>query len=338
MQAGSGECGAALMTFDPIGVAGLGLLGRGIAACLLAHGFRVIAFTTGADTHERARAYINAAIRELIEKAGFPASLVDDWRERYTEAASLSQFAECRFVVESVVEDLEIKRSVYDDLEAAIGVDVPIASNTSAIPISVLQSQRKYPERILGMHWAEPAYATRFLELIRGDRTADEAFESAAALARLIGKEPALVQKDVPGFIVNRLGYAMYREALHLLESGVADVETIDRSFRNACGLWATLCGPFRWMDITGGPALYAKAMAGVLGNLANSAELPRTLQEMQHNDDRGVMNGRGFYQYAEGDVERWEKLLHEHAWAVRKLQEQYHPLANESPSEDDEH
>ena len=83
-------------------------------------------------------------------------------------------------------------------------------------------------------------------------------------------------------------------------------------------------------MDITGGPALYAKAMAGVLPHLTNDSELPRTLREMQRNDDRGVMNGRGFYQYSQGDAERWEKLLHEHAWAVRKLHEQYHPLAEE--------
>ena len=335
MPAGSAKPCVSRMTFDPIGVAGLGLLGRGIAACLLAHGFRVIAFTTGADTHARARTYIDAAVRELIEWGGFPASLAEHWPDHYTEAASLGEFAGCRFVIETVVEDLEIKRSVYDELEAAIGPAVPIGSNTSAIPISLLQSQRKHPERLLGMHWAEPAYATRFLELIRGDRTSDEAFESAAALARLIGKEPALVQKDVPGFIVNRIGYAMYREAIYLLESGVADVETIDLSFRNACGLWATLCGPFRWIDITGGPALYAKAMAGVMPDLANGAGLPRTLLEMQRDDARGVLNGRGFYRYAEGDAERWEKLLHEHAWAVRNLQEQYHPLAKESPSEE---
>ena len=314
------------MNFDPVGIAGLGLLGRGIAACFLAHGFRVIGFTKGRDTHERARAYISAAIQELIERANFPVPLAHTWQERYIEAPSLADFAPCAFVVESVVEDFTIKQEVFDAIEAAVGNDVPIASNTSALPITSLQRNRKNPERFLGMHWNEPAYATRFLELIRGGQTSDWAFEQAVRLARQIGKDPALVQKDVPGFIVNRLGYALYREAVYLLETGVGDAETIDRVFRNACGLWANLCGPLRWIDITGGPALYATAMRGVLPSLCNSSELPKMLQEMLQNEDRGVINGRGFYRYEPGDAKRWEERLHEHAWSVRKLQEDYFP------------
>src|SRR5262249_40054722 len=139
-------------------------------------------------------------------------------------------FADCHFAIESVPEDLAIKQQVFDRIEAAVGADVPIASNTSALPITLLQRGRKAPARFLGMHWAEPAHATRFMELIRGEHTSDDAFQIAAELARRIGKQPSLVQKDVPGFIVNRLGYAMYREALHLLESGVADVATIDEA------------------------------------------------------------------------------------------------------------
>jgi 3-hydroxybutyryl-CoA dehydrogenase len=176
------------------------------------------------------------------------------------------------------------------------------------------------------MHWAEPAYATRFMELIRGDETSDATFEKAISLAGQIGKDPALVLKDIPGFIVNRLGYAMYREAFHLLEMGVADVESIDRAFRNAVGLWATLCGPFRWIDITGGPALYAKAMQGVWPTLSNAAELPDAFKTMMRNDDRGVQNGRGFYPYGPNDAAHWEALLHAHAAVVRDLQEKYNP------------
>jgi 3-hydroxybutyryl-CoA dehydrogenase len=123
------------------------------------------------------------------------------------------------------------------------------------------------------------------------------------------------------------MAYAMYREALHLLETGVADAETIDRAFRNVCGLWSTLCGPFRWIDITGGPALYAKAMKGVLPTLSNASELPKMLEQMWQNGDRGTINGRGFYSYAPEDAQRWESLLHRHAWAVRDLQEDYYPL-----------
>ena len=240
---------------------------------------------------------------------------------------ALEPLAECEFLIESVLEDVAVKQEIYDRLESVLRPEVPIASNTSALPISRLQQGRRHPERFLGMHWAEPAHATRFMELVRGQQTSDAAFRAAAALARSIGKEPSLVLKDVPAFIVNRLGYAMYREAFHLLEMGAADVETIDRSCRNALGLWATMCGPFRWMDLTGGPALYAKAIAGVLPTLSNATELPKLMTDLVESDARGMANGRGFYEYSEEEARRWEQLFREHAWTVRKLLDQYFPL-----------
>lgn len=315
------------MAMETIGLVGLGLLGRGIAACLLAHGHRVIAFTRRESTLAEARRYIAQAIGDLVERAGFAPTLVDQWPQRFDAVASLDRFGPCQFVIESVVEDLAAKQAIFDALEATVGSDVPIASNTSAIPISDLQRERKHPQRFLGMHWAEPSHATRFLELIRGEQTSDAAFESAAALARAIGKDPSLVRKDVPAFIVNRIGYAMYREALNILEMGVADVETIDRSCRNALGLWATMCGPFRWMDLTGGPAMYAKAIRDVFPTLSNTSELPRTLADMEEADARGIANGRGFYAYTEKEADQWRALLRQHAWTVRALLNEYFPL-----------
>jgi 3-hydroxybutyryl-CoA dehydrogenase len=315
------------MAVQTIGVAGLGLLGRGIAACLLGHGVRVIAFTRRQETHEAARRYIAQAIGDLVDRAGFPAALRDEWPERYLPVERCSEFASCDFVIESVVEDAGAKREIFDELEAVVGPDVPIASNTSALPISQLQRDRKHAERFLGMHWAEPAHATRFMELIRGEQTSEAAFQKAAELARSVGKEPSLVQKDVPAFVVNRLGYAMYREAMHLVETGVADIETVDRSFRNALGLWSTLCGPFRWMDLTGGPALYAGAIQGVLPSLSNATEIPERLRQLTADDARGIANGHGFYEYTEEEAHHWEELFREHAWAVRALMDKYFPL-----------
>jgi 3-hydroxybutyryl-CoA dehydrogenase len=312
---------------NTIGVAGLGALGRGIAACLLGHDFRVIAFTRQESTHAEALAYIGRAIDDLVQRAGFPPGLKTEWPARYVPVRAFEPLAECDFLIESVLEDVAVKQEIYDQLESVLRPEVPIASNTSALPISRLQQGRRHPERFLGMHWAEPAHATRFMELVRGRQTSDAAFRAAATLARSIGKEPSLVLKDVPAFIVNRLGYAMYREAFHLLEMGVADVETIDRSCRNALGLWATMCGPFRWMDLTGGPALYAKAIAGVLPTLSNAAELPKLMQDMVATDARGMANGRGFYGYTEEEARRWEELFREHAWTVRKLLNEYFPL-----------
>jgi 3-hydroxybutyryl-CoA dehydrogenase len=310
------------MSAELIGVVGLGLLGRGIATCLLGHGFRVIVYdAAGEQSYARAREYIRIGVSEMVDNAGVPESLRAGWPAQLSVAASTAELGACTFVLESVAEDLAAKQRVYDELEAAVETTVPIASNTSALPIRTLQQSRKYPGRFLGMHWAEPAYATRFLELIATEKTSAETIEAALSLARRSGKEPTVLQKDLPGFIVNRLGYAMYREALALLEAGVADAETIDRSFRNACGLWASLCGPFRWIDITGGPALYARAMSGVLPTLDTSPEVPKTLARMCDEDYRGTLDGRGFYSYRPGDAERWNEVLHRQAWAILRLQ-----------------
>ena len=315
------------MSIETVGVAGLGLLGRGIAACFLGHGFRVIAFTRSESTHAEARRYIAQAIGELVERAGFPPRLTDEWLHRYTPVQSCDTMSECDLVIESVIEDADAKRRIFDQIEAVVRPDIPIASNTSALPISRLQADRKHPARFLGMHWAEPAHITRFMELVRGDQTADEPFQKVAQMARRIGKEPALVQKDVPAFIVNRIGYAMFREAMNIIDSGIADVETVDRAFRNAQGLWATMCGPLRWMDLSGGPALYANAIQGVLPSLSNTTELSETLKKLRDEDARGIANGHGFYEYTDEEAARWEALIIKHAWNVRKLVDEYFPI-----------
>src|SRR4029079_6255270 len=155
---------------------------------------------------------------------------VDRWQDCYLAVQGFDEWPKCDFVVESIDEDLVAKRTVFNQIERAVGSGVPIGQNTSQIPITLLQKGRRHPERFLGMHWFEPAHATRFLELVPGEQTSQSTMQAATQLARRCGKEPSVLKKDIPGFIVNRLGYAMYREALHLLELGVADAETIDRS------------------------------------------------------------------------------------------------------------
>jgi 3-hydroxybutyryl-CoA dehydrogenase len=312
---------------DPVGVIGLGLLGRGIAASLLGAGFQVIAVETQPQAAEQAHAYIKEAISELVSHGSASRQDGLSWAERYLVSDSLADLRPCAFVIESVFEDLAAKTKLFDALEEVVGVDVPIASNTSALPITDLQAGRKNPARFLGMHFAEPVYATRFLEIIRGGQTSEASIALALELGSAMGKEPCIVNHDIAGFIVNRLGYAMYREAANLLELGIADVETIDRAARNAHGLWATFCGPFRWVDITGGPALYAKAMAGVLPNLDNRPEVPKIFQEKREAAESGAGDQNGFYTYKDGEIDRWRERLHEHAWEVHRLQAQYYPL-----------
>ncbi len=309
------------MHIRTLGVAGLGLLGRGIAACALAYGYRVVAYTRRQETHDSARAYIAQAIGELIERADFPADLADSWSNAYVATDAVEDLAASDFVIETIVEDIDAKRALFDRLEAAATATLPIASNTSSLPIALLQEGRRHPERFVGLHWSEHPHLTRFLEVIRGERTSDEVAAAAVALGEGMGKDPGIVKKDVPAFIVNRIAYAMYREALHLVETGVADAETIDRSVRNALGLWAAFCGPFRWIDTTGGPAMYGRAMNRVFPTLSNATEVPAFAQALIDEEAAGAPSGHGFFDYAEGEAEDWERRFRDHVWEIRRLQ-----------------
>jgi 3-hydroxybutyryl-CoA dehydrogenase len=316
---------------ERLGVVGLGFLGRGIATCLLGHGFSVAAYDRDPAQRTEARRHIEHGIRELTDRASFPEKLTRTWRERYIEADSFQDLSGSDFVVESTTEDLELKRTVFRAIENVVRPEVCIASNTSAIPITHLQEGLKNPGRVVGMHWAEPAHLTRFLELIRGDLTSDAALDAALQLGLQIGKEPCLVQKDFPAFLINRIGYAIYREAVYLIDMGVADAETIDRAFRNAVGLWAVFCGPLRWIDLTGGPAAYAKGIQGVLPSLCNSPELPASLETMLADGDLGIKNGRGFYRYSPEEADEWEGRFRKHVWRVRDELDEYFPIAGKS-------
>jgi 3-hydroxybutyryl-CoA dehydrogenase len=307
------------MSETVIGVAGLGLLGRGIVTSFLSRGFRVIALELSGDVQADARQYIKTGIEELVTRGGMDESLLREWEGRYTVTTNVPDLGPCEFVVESIFEDPAAKRALYDELERIISPTVPIASNTSALPISALQKGRKHPQRFIGMHWAMPCHLTRFLEVIRGDQTDDQTVEAAIALGRRAGKDPSLVQKDVEGFIVNRVGYAQYREALWLLENGVADAETIDRAIRNARSVWANIAGPFRWMDMSG-LAAYAAVMERLFPRLSCEQSVPKVMRELIDSGAKGMANGRGFYDYTPQEVERWRKLLIENVWRVREM------------------
>lgn len=313
----------------PVAVIGLGLLGHSIAACYLCRGFTVTGVCHSSDDQEAIRASIRCLIEEAVQEKACDQALLGEWPQRFTLTTDIASIRDCGFVIESVTEDPKIKQEVFDAAEAVIGPEVVIATNTSAIPISQLQTGRKHPERFLGMHWSSPAHATRFLELIRGDQTSDDALATTAEMARLLGKEPALCEKDVPGFIVNRLCYAMYREALHLLESGVADAATIDLAMRNALGLWADICGPLRWIDISGGPELYAKAMRRVLPTLSKADTISPVMDKLAAENARGSINGRGFYHYDQEEAKQWAALYRRNAWRLKRVHDEYFPLDN---------
>lgn len=301
---------------NTIGLIGLGLMGQGIASCLIRYGFHVIAYSRTASREQEAMAHIKGSFRKLADRNIITESETEGWEERFGYVNALEKMGDCQFVIETVGESLELKREIYKTIESVVENDVVIATNTSGFPISLLQKGLNNKERFIGMHWAEPAEITKYLEISPGEGTADYALEAGRQIGIRCDKQPTVLKYDLPGLISNRMMYAMMREAIHLVESGVADIETVDRSFRNDIGWWATICGPFRWMDLTGLP-IYAKVMEGIFPELSNNDSLPDLMKEKVSSETK-------FYDYKGNEEEEWEDAWMDFAHDISEISKKY--------------
>lgn len=305
-----------------IGTVGLGLMGSSIATCLLAAGHAVTSLIKNMEKADAARERILTFLEQLKNEALLkedPAEVI----KRLVITNDIALLSNHEVVIESIIEDINEKKQIFRQLEAVLSTDAIIGSNTSAIPVTILQEGLTHPERLLGIHWGEPAHILRFLEVICGDQSDIKYAEKIMTLAIGWSKEPSLVRKDIRGFITNRLMYAMMREGMHLVDKGYATIEDIDRACRNDFGYWITFAGPFRFMDLTGIPA-YLTVMKDLLPELDNANKPPAFFEELVASGAKGVSNAHGFYPYTKESAERWEKLFVEFAYEIRKLSEKY--------------
>jgi 3-hydroxyacyl-CoA dehydrogenase len=306
----------------PVGVVGLGLMGTSVATCLLAAGHPLAGVEIDVNKRRSARRRILNNLRQM-KKEGLirpdPQEVIG--RLKVSEDYAILEVS--RVVIECVFEDLDVKKEVLRRIEEAVSRQSLIGTNTSGIPVTVLQKGAHHPERIVGIHWAEPAHITRFMEIICGNETKPRYAELAAVLSRRWGKEPSVVKRDIRGFITNRCFYALLREAFYLVESGIATVADVDRSLRNDLGYWITLAGPFRFMDLTGIPA-YAAVMRDLFPELSCTKKVPDLMDKVVKSGAKGVANAKGFYRYTHEEAERWEKLFMKFSYEIRALAQNY--------------
>jgi len=305
-----------------IGTVGLGLMGSSIVTCLLAAGHEVTSLIRQISKADAARNKILNFLEQLKEE-GMLKEMPETIIQKLVITDQVSLLAGHELVIESIIEDINRKKELFKQLETVLSPTAIIGSNTSSIPVSILQSGLMHPERLLGIHWGEPAHVMRFLEVICGNESDIKYAEKIMALAEGWGKEPSLVKKDIRGFISNRLMYAMMREGFHLVEKGYATYEDIDRACRNDLGFWITFAGPFRFMDLTGISA-YLTVIKDLFPELDNSSKAPAFMEELVAAGAKGVSNAHGFYTYTPESADKWEKLFNEFAYEIRKLSEKY--------------
>lgn len=305
-----------------VGVVGLGLMGCSIVADLLIHDSKVVAVAPLHADLKNANDKISHSL-SIARTNGISPYEIHELLPSLTITEDYDDLKDCDLVIECVIENTEIKKGIFQKIEAVVHTDTIIATNTSAIPISLLKDFLSHPDRFMGLHFAEPSFTTKFLEIICSPVTDIDKAEALYLKAHEWGKEPTLVRKDIRGFITNRIMYAMYREAFYLVENGHATIEDVDRVCRYDGGHWMPFCGLFRYMDITGLQAYY-HVMKDLFPTLNNQAHTPALIENIAKAGGNGIVNGHGFYKYTPEESSKWEKAYEEFTFEIHQLVSKY--------------
>lgn len=270
-----------------ITIAGAGTMGYSMAEIFAREGYDVVLWNHREPTLERAKGKI-----------------AEDVRDRITYTTDRKAFTGRDLIVETVMEDFNVKIDFYHSIAPFVDDDVIIATNTSGLSINKLSEAVKKPERFLGMHWFNPPTLIPLIEIIKNDHTAQEVADAIYDLSVAIGKKPAIVEKDVPGFAANRIQLAVVREVLSMVKNGVISVEGADAVMKYGLGFrWACL-GPLETLDF-GGLDTFYHISEYLMKDLEDSHDVPELLAEKYKAGDLGVKTGKGFYDYSNGkDVE----------------------------------
>ena len=236
------------ITYQTVGMVGTGAMGRGIAQIATQAGSIVKLFDVQAGAAEKAREAICSQWDKLVEKGRIDSGAANAHKARLRVAGALAELADCDLVIEAIAERLDIKKTLFAELEAIVPARTVLASNTSSLSITAIAAALKHPERLAGYHFFNPVPLMKVVEVIAGLKTGADACHGLSQYARQMGHTPVLAQ-DTPGFVVNHAGRGYGTEALRIVSEGIADFATIDRILRDQAGF---KLGPFELMDLTG--------------------------------------------------------------------------------------
>lgn len=280
-----------------VGIVGAGAMGSGIAQIAAQNGHDVLIYDTRAEGLETSKSSLSKILNRLEEKGKIESAKTIMSRFRFVD--NLKTFSDCKLVIEAIVENLEAKKSVFGLLETIVSSDTILASNTSSLSIAAISSAVNTPERVLGIHFFNPAPLMPLVEIIPSLATESNFTEKAKNLVDSWGKVTVLA-KDTPGFIVNRVARPFYSESLKMYEEGVADMATIDWALREIGGF---RMGPFELMDLIGHDVNYVVTETVWTQFYYDPRFKPSITQKrLLEAGLLGRKSGRGFYHYGETD------------------------------------
>ena len=298
---------------DRIAIIGAGLMGHGIAQIFAVHGFQVSLLDVSEEFLAKAIENVRANLtllakngigtREDIEGAVGRIKTTRDLREAVSGA---------RFVVEAVAEQLELKQKLFQEMDEICSQDAILATNTSVISITEIAAKAKGRKRIVGTHFWNPPYLIPLVEVVPGDDTSPQTVDSAYDLFKSVGKHPVKVKKDVPGFVGNRLQHALWREAVSIVDQGIADAATVDEVIKNSFGLRLPVLAPLETADMVG-LDLTLQIHNYILKHLDRSTEPAPILKRKVAKGELGFKTGRGFQEWDQESIQRSRSQLLEY-------------------------
>jgi 3-hydroxybutyryl-CoA dehydrogenase len=300
--------------FQNIAVIGGGLLGAGIAQVFAAADYKVTVF----EPNEEARLSLRSRVVENLSLMGSEVAIA----ERIDTSGDLEEaVAAAHYVTEAAPEKLELKRSIFADLERLAPAEAILASNTSVIPITQITEGLETAHRMVGTHWWNPPYLVPLVEVIQAEQTSQLTIEETMALLRAVGKEPAHVKKDLPGFVANRLQHALWREAIAMVAEGICDAQTLDTCVKNSFGLRLPVLGPLENADMVG-LDLTLDIHKTVIPELDRSAGPNPFLKQQVEAGRLGFKSGEGFRTWTEEEKSDLRKQLSFHLVKAQRERE----------------
>ena len=288
-----------------IGIVGAGLMGHGLAQVFALKGCDVAIYDRDENVLSACLNRVRDNLNVFVRLGLVVADEIEPALKRIHPAGSLAEMCRERaFIIEAVIENLAVKRQVFSQLEGLVPSETILSSNTSAIQISHIAEGLRHPERVLGTHFWNPPHIVPCVEVIKGDRTADEVFEAVYGLMARVGKAPVRVLKDVPGFLGNRMQHALWREAIKLVENGIASAEDVDKVVKSAFGLRLAFLGPLETADLAGLDLTHS-VHADLLQHLDRSTAPSPLLEAKLERGETGAKSGCGFHRWPPEKLKR---------------------------------
>jgi 3-hydroxybutyryl-CoA dehydrogenase len=304
-----------------VAIVGAGFIGPGVAQVFAMKGYPVNLMDIKAEMLPQAISNIRANLLQMAEAEVISVHEIEDILRKVKVTTDMREAVlPAQLVIEAVTENLGLKQKIFRELDSLCPQDTILCTNTSVMSITEIASQAHHRERIAGTHFWNPPYLIPLVEVVKGRDTSDKTMDTTYEFLKKAGKHPVKCLKDVPGFIANRLQHALWREAISIVENGIADAGTVDEAIKNSFAIRLPVLGPLENADMVG-LDLTLSIHDYVFKYLENSTEPSSLLKEKVQKGESGFKSGKGFYDWSQEEAQQARERLA--GYLIKRIKDQ---------------